>query len=237
MADETTPTPTSDPTPTNPAATEPPAADKAPDAGADKDVDLGTALGGDDKAPEPKPDAEPKADEGGDAEPPKAAVPEAYELTPPEGFDKLDEKAVAAATPVFKELGLSNEQAQKLIPVAGEFAKSIVEQRDQQLLGTVMEQRASWLEDARKDPEIGGQNWDKSLQDAARFMDHMGFPKGSPLRGFLNDSGAGNHPELIRLFAKAGKLIAEDGVVRGDADVAVKPKTDAELFYGTPSKE
>ena len=163
----------------------------------------------------------------------KPAVPETYELAAPEGFEKLDDDAVAAATPVFKELGLSNEQANKLMPVAGEFAKKIIAERDQQFLGQILQQRKGWLEEAKADKEIGGTNWDTSLQSAARVLDQLGFPKGSPLRVSLDESGYGNNPELIRLMARVGKAIGEDSdFVRSDANAAVKPKSDAELFYG-----
>jgi antitoxin component of RelBE/YafQ-DinJ toxin-antitoxin module len=230
VADETTPTPTSEPTP-NPAPSEPaPAAPAEPEAPAqgdpapkqdEGDVLSPTALGNGD--PEPKPEGE------GEGEPPQAAVPETYELTAPEGFEKLDDETVAAATPVFKELGLTNEQANKLMPVA----KRIIAERDQQFLGTILEQRKSWLNDARADKEIGGGNWDASMQASAKALDTLGFPKGSPLRNALDESGFGNHPELIRLMARVGKAVGEDSdFVRGDANAAVKPKSDAELFYG-----
>jgi hypothetical protein len=225
VADEPTPTPTSEPTPT-PAPSEPPA-DKPADAPApadgprqDEGDDLGgTALGSGD---------EPKPDEAAEA----PTVPETYELTPPEGFEKLDEETVAAATPVFKELGLTNEQANKLMPVAGEFAKKIVAERDQQFLGQILEQRKNWLESAKADTEIGGTKWDESMQSAARALDRLGFPKGSPLRVSLDESGYGNNPELIRLMARVGKAIGEDSdFVRSDANASVKPKDDRELFY------
>lgn len=224
MADEI-PIPNSEPTP-NPAPSEPPAdkpqdapAADAPPADAPPADDNSTALGGGD----------PPADDA----PQAAAVPETYELAVPEGFEKLDDTAVEAATPVFKELGLSNEQANKLVPVVADYAKRIVEQRDEQLMGTILEQRKTWLNDAKADKEIGGANWDATMQSAARALDRLGFPKGSPLRVALDESGFGNHPELIRFAAKVGKEIGEDAdFVRSDANTPVK-KTDEELFYGT----
>lgn len=204
--------------------------DTKTDAGTEaKSDDLGTtALGnaGETEA------GEAKADDAGESEA-KAEVPETYELATPEGFAGLDPKAVEAATPVFKELGLTNEQANKLMPVAGEFAKSIIAERDQQFLQVIGEQRKSWLEEAKADKEIGGANWDGTIQASARALDHLGFPKGSPLRSALDDSGFGNHPEMVRLMARVGKAIGEDSnFVRSDADAAVKPKDDRELFYG-----
>jgi hypothetical protein len=184
---------------------------------------LQTALGGD--APPADPDA---------TDPPASEVPETYELTPPEGFEKLDDGLVAEATPVFKELGLSNEQANKLMPLAGKMAEKIVSDRDQQLMGTILEQRKDWLETAKKDPEIGGQNWDATLGIAAKAMDQLGFAKGSPLRVALNDSGFGNHPEMIRFMATVGKAIGEDSDFARSVTGGEK-KTDAEVFYGAKS--
>lgn len=216
MADEQTPIETSTTTETAETPTEtvetPVVAEATEELGA-------TALGG----------GEEVAEEAAEA----PAIPETYELTPPEGFEKLDADALAAATPVFKELGLSNEQANKLMPVAGEFAKKIVAERDQQFLGQILEQRKGWLESAKADEEIGGAKWDESLQSSARALDRLGFPKGSPLRVSLDESGYGNNPELIRLMARVGKAIGEDSdFVRSDANAQVK-KSDAELFYPT----
>jgi len=235
VADETSTT-TSDQTTEATTATTDAAATGATEAAAStetKTEDLGTTALGDagEVAAETK--------EAGEGEGAKAeAVPETYELAAPEGFEKLDEETVAAATPVFKELGLTNEQANKLVPVAGEFAKKIIAERDQQFIGQIMEQRKSWLEEAKADKEIGGANWDASLADAGRALDRLGFPKGSPLRVSLDESGYGNNPELVRLLARAGKAIGEDtDFVRGDAAAAVKPKDDRELFYGSQKRE
>lgn len=224
MADEPTPTPTSEPTPT-PTPSDPPAGDPKPaaDDPAPKDGDLGTtAVGnGDPTDPPADPDADPA---------PKPDVPEQYELKAPEGFE-IDEASLEAATPVFKELGLSNEQADKLMPVAADFAKRLVEQRDQQFLGQILEQRKTWLNDAKADKEIGGANWDATMQASARALDQLGFPKGSPLRAALDESGFGNHPEMIRLMAKVGKAIGEDSdFVRSDANTSVK-KSPEEILY------
>jgi hypothetical protein len=230
VADEAASTTTSEQTATETATSEGAATEQqtaGTTAGASTETgDLGsTALGGAGEETAAKTETE--------TEGAKGEVPETYELATPEGFEKLDEAAVAAATPVFKELGLTNEQANKLMPVAGQFAKSIIEQRDQQFLGTILEQRKQWLGDAKADQEIGGTNWDASIQSSARALDRLGFPKGSSLRAALDESGFGNHPEMVRLLARAGKAIGEDSdFVRSDASAAVKPKDDRELFYG-----
>lgn len=174
--------------------------------------------------------------EGGQAEGEKSgegateAVPENYDLTAPEGF-ALDAESVALATPVFKELGLNNEQANKLMPVAAQFAERIQQQGQQAILAEVQAQRKAWAEEAQNDPEIGGARFKETTELAAKALDAMGYPKGSPFRSFLTDSGLGNHPEMIRLFRKIGEKVSEDtDFVRADAGAQIKPPREAVLY-------
>ncbi|WP_198350833.1 hypothetical protein [Flavisphingomonas formosensis] len=159
--------------------------------------------------------------------PPRA--PDSYRLEAPEGLS-LDDAAVAMATPAFQALNLSNEQAQSLMPVAAEWAKSLQERGQQQLMEQVAAQRREWFEAARGDREIGGGNWDASTARAARALDMLGFPKGSAFRALLDESGLGNHPEMIRAFARVGRAVSEDGFERPGTPSAGR-KTDEELFY------
>ena len=50
----------------------------------------------------------------------EAGAPKRYELSAPEGFP-IDAEALELATPIFQELGLSNDQANKLMPVAAQL--------------------------------------------------------------------------------------------------------------------
>jgi len=159
--------------------------------------------------------------------PPRA--PESYRLEPPEGLT-LDEEAVALATPAFQALGLSNEQAQSLMPVAAEWARSLQARGHQQMMEQVAAQRREWFETARADREIGGTQWEASTARAARALDALGFPKGSAFRTLLDESGLGNHPEMIRAFARVGRAVSEDRFERPGTPSAAR-KTDEELFY------
>lgn len=153
-------------------------------------------------------------------------VPEAYALTPPEGLT-LDAEAVAAATPVFRELGLSNAAANKLMPAAAQFAQRVQDQANRQLLSHVQAERKAWLDAARADPEIGGAKWGETIATAASALDRLGFGKGSAFRNLLDQSGLGNHPDMIRAFVKVGRAVAEDndfvlggGIPRNRRDTA-----------------
>lgn len=173
------------------------------------------------------------AGDAGEAKPEdasKAEVPEVYELQAPDGF-ALDAKMVEAASPVFKELGLSNEQANKLVPVAAQFAQQISDNLNQQILAQVQADRKAWLDTAKADPEIGGANWEKTLATAAKALDGLGFAKGSGFRNLLDESGLGNHPDMIRAWERVGRAISEDtDFVRGGASPG--PRSAAEILYG-----
>lgn len=228
-ADPTPAAPPADPAPAAPAAppSDPaaPPADPAPAAPADP-VDDATALGGTKKPDDP---ADP-ADPANPAEPPAPVVPEAYELTAPEGMT-IDAGLLEEATPIFKEAGLSNDQAQAILPAA----KSLMEKTQQSTLQGVIDagnqQRKAWLDAAKADETIGGANWDKSLHDAAKALDALGHPEDSPFRQALNETGFGNHPEFIRIFAGLGARIGEDGdFVRPDAGAPVNEPAWKRLY-------
>ncbi|MES2055212.1 MAG: hypothetical protein V4564_04660 [Pseudomonadota bacterium] len=157
-------------------------------------------------------------------------IPHSYQLTAPEGLT-LDPVAIEAATPVFRELGLSNEAANKLMPVAADFAKGITDKFNQQLVTEVQASRKAWLDSARADPEIGGAHWNRSIATAASALDALGFTRGSPFRVLLDESGLGNHPEMIRAFHKVGQAIGEDSnFTRGHSAPSTR-KGPAETLY------
>lgn len=181
--------------------------------------DEATALGG---------DVETKSEDTATAEE-VAGPPEAYELTAPEGFTITDE-AKALADPVFRELGLSNEQANKLMPVAAQFADQVKTGIEQQMLQAVTAQRKEWLDTAKADPDIGGAKWDESMVNAGKALDAAGYPAGSPFRNFLNETGLGNHPDMIKWAVSVGRLVSEDGFERGDAASKVTVPTEKLLY-------
>ncbi|HGM4941631.1 TPA: peptidase [Serratia marcescens] len=131
----------------------------------------------------------------------KPAAPEKYEFSVPEG-QELDANALAVFEPIAKELGLSQEQAQKLV--------DIYPQIQQQQAEAWSKQVADWGEQVKADKEIGGDKFNASVGAAQRALDQFGNPE---LREYLNASGLGNHPALVRFCAKVGKAMAEDTFV------------------------
>ncbi|QNQ08319.1 hypothetical protein [Sphingomonas alpina] len=159
-----------------------------------------------------------------------SGIPHSYQLTAPEGIT-LDPVAIEAATPVFRELGLSNEAANKLMPVAADFARGITDRLNQQIVSEVQASRKAWLDSARADPEIGGPHWSRTIATAASALDALGFTRGSPFRMLLDESGLGNHPEMIRAFHKVGKAIGEDSNFTRGQSASSTRKGPAETLY------
>ncbi|WP_272518145.1 MULTISPECIES: peptidase [unclassified Providencia] len=164
----------------------------------------------DDKAnPEPK----------GDDKKPVSAAPEKYEFRAGEG-QELDKEAVAAFEPIAREIGLSNEQAQKIVDVYG---STIMPQIVKQQEAAWQKQVTEWAETVKADKELGSV---ESIGNAQKAMDQFGTPE---LKQYLNDSGLGNHPELFRIFSKIGKAMSEDGFVSGSSENA---RSAADVLFG-----
>lgn len=183
-----------------PAAADTPA-DDAPQAGS-ADQPAGEDKPADDK-PADSPDKDKADKENGDKpeKGDKPSAPEKYEFSAPEG-QELDDNALSVFEPIAKELGLSQEQAQKLV--------DIYPQLQQQQADAWSKQVADWGEQVKADKEIGGDNFNASVGAAQRALDQFGNPE---LREYLEASGLGNHPALVRFCAKVGKSMAEDSIV------------------------
>lgn len=90
---------------------------------------------------------------------------------------------------------------------------------------------ADWERAARTDTEIGGVGFDVHLGAAKRALTSFASPAFTDL---LNQSGLGNHPEVIRTLARVGRAMAEDGRVAGAQPAAANPLA---ALYPTMIKE
>lgn len=168
--------------------------------------------------------------EGGDqnddqGDDPLDTVPEdgTYALTMPEGVE-VDQQLLDALSPDFKEMGLTTKQAQTLADkfIAAQQAKAEAQ------AGQFAETVAGWADQAKKDPEIGGAKWDGTVKNATTIVSRFGSPA---LKEFLNSSGAGNHPEMIRFMAKVGAVIGEDNPAISENPGRMQAKDTASILY------
>lgn len=158
---------------------------------------------------------------------PADKVPEdgKYDLKMPDGVD-LDTELADALGSDFKELGLTNAQAQKLVDKYIEVQQGRAQKQGETWAETI----SGWVDTAKSDKEIGGDKWDGTVTNARRAVETIGTPA---LKEYLNASGGGNHPELIRFMAKVGAMIREDNPASGGAEGAGKPAEAAHILFPT----
>lgn len=189
----TDPPPAADPPAADPPAGDPPPADDAAAATAKAEEDRRAALTDEERAVEDKAKADEEAKSKG--------APDAYgDFKLPEGAIALDAKVLEGYLPLFKELNLSQDGAQKLID---QFAKTEAARVTNQWEDI----KNSWTEQAKADPEIGGVNFDKNLAIAKRAINTFATPE---LEETLAQYGMDRNPEMIRLFYSIGLQIKED---------------------------
>jgi len=143
--------------------------------------------------------------------------PDTYaDFVMPEGIE-LDESALAEATPMFKELGLTQEQSQKVIDL---YAKQ-VQAGSQTQIDNFNQLMNDWREQSKNDGEIGGDKFEENVKIAQSAISKYGTPG---LKQLLEDHGVGNHPEVIRFMVRVGQTLNED--VPGSSGAATNEASD-----------
>lgn len=150
----------------------------------------------------------------------KTGAPEKYEnFKLPEGF-VADAKMLESFSATAKELGLSQEAAQKLIDFNALNAKGQSEAAAAENLKALEGMKAETI-------KLLGPEYKVELGFAARALDKFGTPE---LRKLLDETGFGNHPEVVKMLVNAGKKISEDGLADGKSG-ALGDKSAAEILY------
>ena len=130
-----------------------------------------------------------------------------YELKRPEmpAGVSYDENFEKAALPVAHKLGLTPVQLQGLM----EFYAGYTGQAVQGFAKSATDELAASQALLQKE---WGQAYPQKVAQATRAVQHFG---GDGLVKFLNESGMGNNPELVKAFAKIGSMTAEDTIKLG----------------------
>lgn len=134
----------------------------------------------------------------------------------------MNQAALDKFLPLAKGANLTQETAQQLVDLFTEQVAGF----EQGAREAWTKQQEEWTEAVKKDPEMGGGNYDSTLQHAQAFVARFGSPE---LQTLLDEYGVGSHPALVRAFAKAGKAAAEDTFGRVDPPGA--PRSTASKFY------
>lgn len=163
------------------------------------------------------------------AVPAPVIAPERYDLVL-EGFT-IDPALVQNADPVLRDIGLSNDAANKLLPVARDIMARTQEGLVRQIEDAAAAQKKTWYDAFVADPEIGGARRGETEHFAAKALDALGYAQGHPFRQALNDSGFGNHPDMIRAFRCLGELLGEDSAFVRPMTAASRSRPVWERLY------
>jgi hypothetical protein len=170
---------------------------------------------GDGKQPDPNDPDKNKAPQG---------APDKYEeFKLPQGMALVPEIADEFKT-VAKELNLSQAAAQKLVDIQAKMATHAQEAG----LKEFDAMKESWRTETLK--ELGS-DAQAQLGIAAKAIDRFGSPA---LRQMLNDTGLGNHKDLVSFLVKVGKAISEDKLA--DGKPAGGAKSAADVLYPSAQK-
>lgn len=169
----------------------------------------------------------PPADDKAKAGTPTPSVPEKYDLKLPEG-SIFDPAALEGISAFARELNLSNEATQKLVERDSQMLESFAEYYEKEVKTAHQERVAQWAKDVRSDKELGGEKFAETTFLADKALRMFATPA---FKQVLNETGFGNHPELVRIFVKIGKAISEDSfTTRGGGDNPVAGDVAKTMF-------
>jgi len=161
--------------------------------------------------------------ETSESETPEGA-PETYEFNTKvaDAPEELDPEVITAFGEVAKELDLPQEAAQKVIDKVAPVMQA-------QQAKMVEQVKVDWANDAKADQEFGGENLNANLEVAKSSLKAFGT---DALKSLLQESGLGNHPEVIRFMYRAGKAISEDAYVGNSQGADAKSNGIPKDFNG-----
>ncbi len=155
-------------------------------------------------------------------------APEHYVLKNANGED-VEPQELEMMSRMFKDVNLSQEQAQKLYSAYEKEQSSFIEQSQK----AFNQMRDDWFNQTISDPQLGGQNIGQTKLCIKRVMQQCGNKE---LSEFLNKTGLGFNPAMVRFMTKVGELLGNDNhFVQGQAPVVINPlkaryKNSPELF-------
>ena len=150
-----------------------------------------------------------------------AVVGDDFAIEMPDGVE-LDADAMTEFRTLAKEQKLNVEQAKALGEVAIKMA-----QRQADAHKAMVQ---SWRDEVENDPTLGQAKLETTLATARRAL-ALAPPE---LKEFLNTSGMGNHPGLLRWAYAVGQKLAPDTLEKGTP--APPEKSLAETLYPSMTK-
>lgn len=156
---------------------------------------------------------------------PEPAAPEFEPLTA-EQFtlpESIDSEGLAPFLEVVNEAKLPAEQGQKFLEMFHEQVSAMAESQAR----AWNETQETWLNEVKSDPEIGGDKLSAALGEIAKVVDRYGSKE---LREFMDVSGAGNNPHVVKFLHGIAKAVNERPPVSGQPS-ATSAQSRAERMF------
>src|SRR5262249_47300233 len=142
------------------------------------------------------------------------------------------------AAGIFKEMGLSQAQGQKLVDFYSKHSKATSDH----LADMVRQQNETWQNEAKNHPDLRGKldPGGPVLTTISRALDGLGNAQlKAEFQQAMDFTGAGNHPAFIRTFYALAQKLTEGSHVAGNgpsplgqqAPGSARPPTVARAMY------
>lgn len=147
------------------------------------------------------------------------------DLELPEGFE-FDEETGKSFLDALNDRKLSGKElARRLIDTHAAAMDKVFDR----ILAAERAKSKEWAAAARADAEYGGSKFDAGIRTIARGRDAVATPEAIAV---IRERGLANHPEVLRVFYRAGLMMAEDSSL-GPASPSAGGKTDrARAMFG-----
>ncbi len=153
----------------------------------------------------------------------KPEVVLADDLTFPEGV-KVDEGVKDKFLNLVNSDDMSKaEKAQAIIDLQQELNVAALQAHEDIVNG--------WEGEAKADKEISGPTGDNLKENLAISKKGMKALNIDGLENFLDETGFGSHPKIVKVFLKVGKAISNDALVFGGPGGGHRKKEAKEILY------
>lgn len=143
----------------------------------------------------------------------------AYTLTAPEGYP-ISEGALKGLNEVCKSANLNEDQAKAVMAyMQGNYTSFVAQQQE-----AMQAQAKTWIGEFQADKEFGGDKFNASVADAQRAL--ATFDKSGTVSKMLKETGYGNNPDVLRIFARVGRALGEDKLAGKGGGAEQKPLED-----------
>lgn len=139
--------------------------------------------------------------------------------------ESIDPEGLAPFLEAVNDAKLPAEAGQKFLSMFHEQVSAMAESQAK----AWNETQEGWINEVKSDPEIGGDKLPAVLGEVAKVVDRYGSKE---LREFMDVSGAGNNPHVVKFLHSIAKAVNERPPVSGQPAAASNRSRAERMFNG-----